>query len=71
MSVMASGCFVFDMRRVDGDSTGLFFGGLVDLVVVGKFGAAKGRENFGDGSSQCRLSVVNMAWWDSNFREYV
>jgi hypothetical protein len=61
MPVMASGCLVFHVRRVDGNSTGLFFGGLVDLVVVGKFGAAKARKNFGDGSSQCGLSVVNMA----------
>jgi len=61
MPVMASGCFVFDVRRVDGNSTGLFFGGLVNLVVVGKFGTAKARENFGNGSSQCSLSVVNMA----------
>jgi len=61
MPVMTSFCFVFDVRRVDGNSTGLFFRGLVDLVVVGEFGAAKARENFGDSSSQCGLSVVNMA----------
>lgn len=61
MPVMTSGCFIFDVRRVDGNSTGLFLGSLVNLVVVGEFGAAKARENFSDGSSQCRFSVVNMA----------
>jgi hypothetical protein len=36
MRVMASGCPVCDVRRADGNSTGLFFGGPVDLVVLQK-----------------------------------
>jgi len=38
--VMASGRLIFNVRGVDSNSTSLFFGGFVDLVVVSEFGAA-------------------------------
>jgi hypothetical protein len=49
MTVVASICFILDMRGVNGDATGFFFGSFVYLVVVGEFGSAFRGHDLGDG----------------------
>ena len=48
------------MGRVDGDTTRLFLGSLVDLSVVGELCRALVRKHFGDGGSKGCFSVVDM-----------
>jgi hypothetical protein len=62
MSVMARLRLVFYVGGVDGDTTGPFFGGLVNLSVASELGTARFRKNSGDGSSQGRLSVIDVTW---------
>lgn len=62
MAVMARISLVFNVRGVNGDSASFFFRRLVNLVVVGKFGSTTFSKNLRDGSSQSRLSVVDMAF---------
>lgn len=61
MTIMASVRLVLNVRRVDGDTTGLLFRGLVDLVVVGELGTSLLGQNLSNGSGQRCLSVVNVA----------
>lgn len=61
MTVMTGCGLVLNVSGVDGDTTGLLFGGLVDLAVVGELGTTIGRQDLGDSSSQCSLSMINMA----------
>ena len=65
MAVVTVGGLVLDVSRVDGDTTRLFLGSLVDLVVVGELGGTLGREDLGDSSGQGGLSMINMAWRDA------
>jgi len=60
MSVMAMVRLVFYVGRVDGDTAGLFFGSLVNLSVASELGTAEASKDFGDGSSQGRLSVIDV-----------
>lgn len=62
MAVVALSCLVLDMRRVNGDSTGLFLRCLVDLVVVSELCTTLFRKNFGDGSSQSSFAVVDVTY---------
>ena len=52
---------VLDMGRVDGDTASLLLGRLVNAGIVGERSATLGRENLRDGSSESRLSVVDVA----------
>lgn len=61
VAVVAVVGLIFDMGRVDGDTTGLLFWSFVDLAVVGELGTTRGRQHLGDSSSQGRLSVVDVA----------
>lgn len=54
--------FVLYVSRVDGDTTGLFFGGSVDLRVVGELCTSGQGEDLGDGGGQRRLAVVDVAY---------
>jgi hypothetical protein len=49
MTVVASICFIFDMRGVNGDATGFLFGSFVYLIVVGEFGSAFRSHDLGNG----------------------
>lgn len=49
MTVMARVGFILNMSRVDCDTAGLFFRGLVDLGVIRKLGASSVGEDLGDG----------------------
>lgn len=60
MSIVSVGGFIFDMSRVDGDTTGLFFRCFVNLVVIGKFGASCSRENLGNGCCERRFTVIDV-----------
>jgi len=51
---------VFDVTGVDGDTSCLFFGSLVDLGVVGEFGTTTFSHSLGDGSCESGLSVIDM-----------
>ena len=53
--------FVFDVRNVDGDAAGAFFGGIVNLVVgfEGDVGILH-RQDFGDGGGEGRLAVIDV-----------
>ena len=51
---------VFYVRSVDRDTTGLLFGGLIDLVVTHCFCAAYLCQSHGDGCGQGGLAVVNV-----------
>ena len=60
MTVMPFVRLILYMSRVDGDTTGLFFGSFVNLRVVGELRTTLLRENFGDGCGQSCLSVVDV-----------
>lgn len=53
---------VLYVSRVDGDTTGLLFGGLVDLGVVGELGTTLGRQDLGDSGGQRRLTVIDVTY---------
>jgi len=55
------GRFVFNVRGVDRDAAGLFFGRCVDLVVGLGFAAKLGRQDRRDRRRQRRLAVVNVS----------
>jgi hypothetical protein len=63
VGVMARVGFVFNMCRVDGDTTRLLFWCLVDLIVSQKLDFAIGfvSEHLGDGCRQGGLAVVDMS----------
>lgn len=61
MAIMTVRGLVFNMGRVDGDTTSLLFWSFVDLVIVRKLGTPLFCEYFGDSSSQCSLSMINVA----------
>lgn len=59
MSVLS---LVLDMRRVDGNPTAPFLGRFINGPVVDEFIGPRGLgEDFGDGSSECGLAVVDVA----------
>jgi hypothetical protein len=60
MTIMTRVGFIFDMSRVDRDTSCLLFGGLVNLCIVCKFGTTPSGKNLGDGSCQGRLAMVDM-----------
>ena len=60
VSVVTGRGLVFDVRGVDGDTTGALFGGLIDLVITHDFSAAVLGQNHRDSSSQGRLAVVDV-----------
>ena len=53
--------FVLDVSRVDRDTTGFFFGGLVNFGVTSELGTAQIGENLGNGSRQSCLAVVDVS----------
>ena len=60
MSVMSLLGLVLDVSGRDGDTSGLLFGGLVDLVVVLELGTSAAGQGLGDGSGQGGLSVIDV-----------
>ncbi len=61
VAVVAGGGVVFDVGGVDGDAAGLFFGGLVDLVVGELFdGGVGGGGGEGDRGREGGLAVVDV-----------
>ncbi|MPM61794.1 hypothetical protein SDC9_108657 [bioreactor metagenome] len=60
VSVVTTGGLVLDVSGVDRDTTGLFFGSRVDLVVGLGFAAKLLRQNGSDSSRQRGLAVVNV-----------
>ena len=60
MSVVAVGGFIFNMSNVDGDTTGFFFRGVIDLVVSAEISSTQHRAVFGDRSGQSGFTVVNV-----------
>jgi hypothetical protein len=61
VSVVPLGGLVLDVGGVDGDTTSLFLGGVVDLGVVANVTAVDSRLHHGDGGSQSGLTVVDVA----------
>jgi len=55
------GGFVFNVSRVDGDTSFFFFGSVVNLIERLDFGKTFLGQNHGDGSGQGRFAVVNVA----------
>jgi hypothetical protein len=51
MTIMTRIGFILDVGRVDCDTTGFFFGRLVDFGVICELGTTLVGENLGDGSS--------------------
>lgn len=64
MTIMARLCLVLYMGRIDGDTTSLLLGSLVDRGIVSELGASMSRENFGNSGRQCCLPMVNMTLCD-------
>ena len=62
MAVVPVVGLVLDVCRVDGDTTGLLLGRLVDAGIVGEGCTTLGREDLSDSSRQRRLAVIDMAW---------
>lgn len=62
VTVMPLLTLIFDMRRVDSDTTGLLFGRLVDLLVVCEFGTTVLGEDLGDSCCQSSLAMINVTW---------
>lgn len=60
VTIMPQSTFVFDVGRVDCDSTGLLFWSLVDLVVVCKLSTATLGEDLCDGCSEGCLAVIDV-----------
>ncbi len=60
MAIVAGVTLVLDVRRVDRDTTGLLFGGLVDFRIVGEARAALLGEDLGDGRRQGGLAMVDV-----------
>src|SRR5450759_731158 len=52
--------FILSMVGVDRDAAGFLFRSVIDLVVPLDRRMTQGREALGDGSSQCRLAMVNV-----------
>jgi len=53
---------ISNVGNINGDSTGLLFRCLVDLVIRKKFRFVLGGQNLGDSCSQCRFPMINMAY---------
>jgi hypothetical protein len=53
---------VLDVGRVDGNSTGLFFRGLVDFSVVREFGTTLASKDLGDCSGQGGFAVIDVPY---------
>lgn len=61
MNIVPDRCFVFDMRRVDCNTTSLFLWGVVDLIERACKSSIGLREHRGNGGRQSGLPVVEMA----------
>lgn len=57
-------------RSGNGDTSSLLLGCLVDSTVVHEFTTVLLGQVFCDGSSQCRLSVINVLLVSSSFYDY-
>ena len=60
VTIVAAVTLVLDVRRVNGDTTGLLLRRLVNLGVVGEARSALLREDLGDGRRQGGLSMINV-----------
>ena len=60
MAVMAAVTLILDVSRVDSDTTGLLFGCLVDLRVVGELGGSLLSKDLGNGCRQRSLAMVDV-----------
>lgn len=61
VSVVSSFGFILDGGSVDGDTSCLFFGSLVDGTVLDVFGFGLVGQIFGDGGCECGLAVVDVS----------
>lgn len=61
VSVVTILSLVLNGSGIDSNTSGLFFWGLIDLVIVNELRKLFLRENLGDSSSQGSLSVINMS----------
>lgn len=53
---------IFDVGRVNGDATGLFFRSLVDFSVVSELGTTLSSKDLGDGGSQSGFTVIDVSY---------
>jgi hypothetical protein len=60
VAIMSRVRLVLHMRGVDGDTTSLFFRGLVNLGVVRELSGALVGQNFGNGGGQSRLAMIDV-----------
>ena len=51
---------VFNVGRVDGNLTGLFFGSTINVFVGHGIGPSLFTQDFGDGLCQCGLTVIDL-----------
>lgn len=61
MSVMSVLRLVLDVGGVDGNTTGLFLGCLVNLGVVSELGTSSLCQHFGNGGRKSGLPVIDMS----------
>ena len=60
VTIMAVVCFVFDVRGVDGNLSGLFFRRSIDVFVGHRFRATCFAQNLRDGLGEGRFSVIDV-----------
>jgi hypothetical protein len=60
MTIVTRLCFIFDVGRVDSDTSSLLFRCLVDFCVVCELCTALTGENLGNGSCQGRFAMIDM-----------
>jgi hypothetical protein len=61
MAIVTRGCFIFDVGRVDRDTSSLLFRCLVDFCIVCELSTTLTGENLGDGSCQGRFAMIDMS----------
>jgi len=65
VSVVSVRCLIFNVSRVNRDTTGLFLRCFVNLVVIGKFGASCSGQNLCNGGGQRCFTMIDVAWRNS------
>ena len=60
MTVMTRVGFIFDVGRIDCDTTSLFFRRLVNFGIIRKLSTSFVGKDLGDGSGKGRLPMINV-----------
>ena len=71
MAIMPVVGLVLDVGRVNGDTTGLFFRGLVNFGIVSELGTTLAGKDLGDRSGQGRFAVINVTYTGGQSRAIV